>query len=250
MTAEFGAQNPLKPDSMQKLNNIYRISTLALLICQLTLLSCGRAPKDMTLVPEGEFIMGSNSGEPDEGPQKKVHVKAFYIDIYEVTNEQYREFVRQQKHREPNNWIIYGYREDKKDHPVTFVSMGDALKYCKWLGKRLPAEEEWEKAARATDGRTYPWGNEFDSNKANTSLSGVVGTTKTGTYKNGASPYGVYDMAGNVWEWTNSDYNEGRKVVRGGSWGLSHRFARTFTRVAYKPDTRINNLGFRCAKDR
>lgn len=262
MMAAFGARNLLKLNRTPKWTfifygrmlllihfNIYIASAILWLIAIFTLSGCDRLPKDMALVQEGEFIMGSNMGAQDEGPERKFSLNAFYIDTFEVTNEQYKQFVKQTKHREPTDWAVYGYPEEKKDHPVVFVSFDDASAYCKWHGKRLPTEEEWEKAARGADGRIYPWGNEFDSSKANTSLSGVVGTTKIGAYKNGKNPYGLYDMAGNVWEWTNSNYDEKRKAVRGGSWGLSHRFARTFTRIAYKPDIKINNLGFRCAKE-
>jgi len=251
MMAVFGAQNLLKLNRMLLLIqlNIHRASAILWLIAIFTLSGCNRLHKDMALVPEGEFIMGSNMGEQDEGPERKLSLNAFYIDIFEVTNEQYRQFIKQTKHREPIDWMVYGYPENKKDHPIVFVSFDDASEYCKWQGKRLPTKEEWEKAARGTDGRIYTWGNEFDSSKTNTSLSGIVGTTKIGAYENGKSPYGLYAMAGNVWEWTNSDYDEKRKVVKGGSWGLSHRFAQTFIRIGYKPNTRINNLGFRCAKE-
>lgn len=230
--------------------DIRKISLLIWLLGILTLSGCGKPPENMALVAEGDFIMGSNIGEQDERPEKKVFLKAFYMDRFEVTNQAYRKFVAETKHREPKNWAVYGYREEEKDMPAIFVDYNDALEYCKWASKRLPTEEEWEKAARGVDGRTYPWGNEFDSSRANTSLSGMVGTIKVGVYENGKSPYGIYDMAGNVWEWTSSNYDEERKVVRGGSWGLSHRFARTFTRTGYKPTARINNLGFRCAKDK
>ncbi len=222
--------------------------TTAVLLC-MALSGCERVPEDMVHVPGGEFIMGSSLGEEDERPERKVYLKGFYIDRYEVTNAQYRRFVKETGHPAPPHWLVYGYPEDKENHPVVFVSFDDATAYCRWAGKRLPTEEEWEKAARGTDGRIYPWGNEFSRDRANTSLSGIVGTTPVGTYTEGKSPYGAYDMAGNVWEWTSSDYDEHSKVVRGGSWGLTHRFARTFFRVGYPPETRINNLGFRCAKD-
>lgn len=239
--------------SMHKILTRYD-SDIVCLIVILILSGCNKAPEDMVLAPEGSFIMGSaiqgHGGAHDEAPEKKTFVKAFYIDKFEVTNEAYKQFITQTKHREPKNWTVYGYREEEeKKHPVVFVSFDDALEYCKWSGKRFPTEEEWEKAARGTDGRIYPWGNEFDLSKANTSLSGIVGTTKVGAYENGRSPYGIYDMAGNVWEWTTSDYDDKGKVVRGGSWGLSHRFAKTFSRMGYNPDVGINNLGFRCAKD-
>jgi formylglycine-generating enzyme required for sulfatase activity len=205
----------------------------------------------MVQVPEGEFIMGSGLGEPDEGPERKVALRSFYIDRFEVTQGEYRRFVKEKGHREPLDWVIHGYREERAGHPVVFVSLDDARQYCRWDGgKRLPTEQEWEKAARGTDGRIYPWGDKFEPESANTSLSGLVGTAVVGSYEAGVSPYGVHDMAGNVWEWTSSDYKEGRKVVKGGSWGLSHRVARTFARIGYMPEIRVNNLGFRCVKDK
>ena len=200
----------------------------------------------MALVPEGEFTMG----ETGNGSEKKVFLKAFYIDKFEVTNGEYRQFVDKTRYREPRDWALLGYREDRKEYPVVYVNFEDATEYCKWSGKRLPTEEEWEKAARGTDGQIYPWGNEFDRGKANTSLSGIVGTVRVGSYKGGKSPYGLYDVAGNVWEWTSSNYNEKSKTVKGGSWGLSHKLAKAFARTGYDQNTRINNLGFRCAKDK
>ncbi len=220
-----------------------------LLIVLAAALGCDRQPDDMALVPEGKFLMGAGPGSHADNLRREVVLDAFYMDKHEVTNGDYKRFVDKEGHREPRNWAIRGYDEDLKDHPVVFVSYKDAEAYCTWMGKRLPTEEEWEKAARGTDGRVYPWGNEFKRDRANTSISGIVGTSRVGRYEEGKSPYGLYDMAGNVWEWTSSDYKKGSKVVKGGSWGLSHRFSRAFARVGYGQNTRINNLGFRCARD-
>jgi len=222
---------------------------IAALIGLLMLSGCSRTPEGMVLVPEGKFKFGSSLGEADDGPEREVSLESFYIDIYEVTNGEYKKFVKATGHREPKDWVIQGYNDKKASHPVVFVRLEDARSFCDWAGKRLPTEEEWEKAARGVDGNIYPFGMDFDPDKANTSLSGIVGTTEVGSYPEGTSPYGLFDMAGNVWEWTDSDYGKGRFAARGGSWGLSHRFARTFSRVGYAPDVRINNLGFRCAKD-
>jgi formylglycine-generating enzyme required for sulfatase activity len=220
---------------------------VAALLTAFSIVACQRA-ENMVYVPEGEFTMGTNIGEPDERPERKVYVKAFYIDRYEVTNGQYARFVEKTKRKKPKNWEVEGLKEDKKNHPVVFVTYADARSFCEWAGKRLPTEEEWEKAARGADGRPYPWGKEFNAGFANTSVSGIVGTAEVGRFEKGASPYGAHDMAGNVWEWTESEFTERAKVVRGGSWGLTHRFARSFFRVGYTAGTAINNLGFRCAK--
>ncbi len=220
-----------------------------LLILFAFVLGCEKAPNNMVLVESGEFTMGSNTSDPDDGPERVVSLDSFYIDTYEVTNAEYREFVREKKHREPRDWIVQGWRDDKANNPVVFVSFDDSWEFCQWREKRLPTELEWERAARGTDARTYPWGDEFDRTKANTSLSGIVGTVAVTRHAEGASPVGALNMAGNVWEWTTSDYSDKTKVIRGGSWGLTHRFSRTFTRVGYAPKSRINNLGFRCAKD-
>ncbi|MBI5748543.1 MAG: SUMF1/EgtB/PvdO family nonheme iron enzyme [Nitrospinae bacterium] len=251
MMAVFGVQNRLKLNRISGSADL-NINFLAgiWLICILVLPACSRLPEDMSMIPKGEFIMGNNTGDSNENPERKVYLNDFFMDKYEVTNEAYLRFVKQAKHGEPKEWQVYGYMEDKKNHPVVFVSFDDALGYCNWLGKRLPTEEEWEKAARGTGGYIYPWGNEFELGKANTSLSGIVGTTEVGMYEGGRSPYGLYDMAGNIWEWTSSTYIDKEKAVKGGSWGLSHKLARTFTRIGYEPGTKTNNIGFRCAKDR
>ena len=239
------------------------------MVAAAVLLSCSkdRAPRieGMVYIPPGEFIMGSEEVDTeglgkefglrkeryyeDETPMRRVFLEGYYIDTYEVTNAQYKKYLDETGYTPPPTWENGTFPDGEADHPVTYVTWYEAHAYCKWAGKRLPTEAEWEKAARGTDGRRYPWGDEFSGDRANTSLSGIVGTTPVGRYETGKSPYGIYDMAGNVWEWTSSDFDEKTKVVRGGSWGLTHRFAQTFFRVGYSPRTTINNLGFRCAKD-
>jgi iron(II)-dependent oxidoreductase len=192
---------------------------------------------------------------------------AFYIDREEVTNRQYKRFVDATQRVPPEYWRNGVYPDGKDDHPVTFVAWYDAHDYCAWVGRRLPTEEEWEKAARGTDGRLFPWGNEFDPEKANTPQSKIGDTTPVGRFPEGSSPYGLYDMGGNVWEWTESwavaypgnvrptahYYTGGYKVLRGGSWvdcsfyrcGIS---AFTFNRSYFRPETKNKGFGFRCAR--
>jgi len=226
-----------------------------------------KPPEGMILIPAGTFIMGSDEWWPKSGPQHKRELPDFFIDKYEVTNRDYNDFVNAKKHRSPLHWEAGRIPRRKDDHPVTFVDWFDANAYCKWQGKRIPTEAEWEKAARGTDGRAFPWGDEFDKNKANTPQYGHKGTMPVGVFEEGVSPYGVHDMAGNVFEWTQDWYkaypgnqhpdpNEGERyrVVRGGSWfdctfykcGIS---APTFNRIFFNPYSRNNNFGFRCAKD-
>lgn len=232
----------------------------------------GDAPNKMVLVPGGTFIMGSNDRLPDEGPRHSVSLNSYYIDIYEVTNLQYKKFNDETRRRSPSHFRNRTFPEGKADHPVTYVSWEDANAYCIWAGKRLPSDQEWEKAARGEDGRIFPWGNEFDPLKANTPLRwqqvGAFGdTTPVGAFKDGASPYGVYDMSGNVWEWTASwykaypgnkvaseSYGERYKTLKGGSWfdcsfyncGIS---APVFNRAFFSVHTKNDSFGFRCAKD-
>lgn len=232
----------------------------------------GDQPNEMILIPAGEFIMGTDNRLPDEGPQHKVTLPAYYIDLYEVTNLQYEKFNNETKRRSPAHFRNRTFPEGKADHPVTHVSWIDADAYCAWAGKRLPTDQEWEKAARGTDGRWYPWGEEFDSQKANTPLRwqevGAFGdTTPVGAFEAGKSPYGVYDMSGNVWEWTASwyhaypgnktaseSYGDRYKTLKGGSWfdcsfykcGIS---APVFNRAFFSKKVKNDSFGFRCAKD-
>ena len=223
---------------------------------------------EMVKIPAGPFIIGYDNRHPDEKPAHTLTLPAFSIDLYEVTNEQYGKFTAATHRAPPDHWVDGLYPVEKKKHPVSYVTWYDAHDYCQWAGKRLPTEEEWEKAARGTDGRLYPWGNEFDPKKANTPQSRIGDTTPVGSFPQGRSPYGLYDMSGNVWEWTESwakpypgspiptgHYFTGEyKVLKGGSWvdcsfyrcGIS---ALTFNRGYFKPTTKNHGFGFRCAKD-
>ena len=222
---------------------------------------------DMVYIPAGEFTMGSNEWWPKSQPEHKRFLPAFYIDKYEVTNKRYKKFVEVTKHTPPPNWTNGGFPEERANHPVIFVNWYDASDFCKWERKRLPTEPEWEKAARGTDKRAFPWGDKFDPKKGNMPQYGKNDTMPVGSFENGKSPYGAYDMAGNVWEWTadwfkpypgnthpDENYGEKYKVVRGGSWydctyykcGIS---APTYNRIFFNPVTMNNNFGFRCVKD-
>jgi len=217
-------------------------------------------------VPAGEFTMGNN--EDDRGkPLHKVYVPDFCIDKYPVTDSQYKEFVEATGHRCPNHWENNNYPRGTANHPVTWVDWYDANSYCEWLGKklgrecRLPTEAEWEKAARG-DGSNhmYPWGNDWRA-VCNTKESKVGGATPVGLYPQGASPYGVLDMSGNVWEWCTTLYRpypydaedgrenvhvKGERVLRGGAWNLDKQLAQCFTRNKSMPKKRYANRGFRC----
>ncbi|MBM3189929.1 MAG: formylglycine-generating enzyme family protein [Chloroflexi bacterium] len=222
------------------------------------------APVDdprMAYVPGGEFIFGRDGGREDESPQQTLEVDGFNIDVYPVTNAQYKLFVDTTGHRIPRHWQEGQIPAGKEDHPVVWVSWEDAVAYAEWVGKRLPTEVEWEKAARGTDGRLYPWGNTFDSAKGNTQEAGLKDTSPVGSYPGGASPYGALDMCGNVWEWTADYYDAYRgsvyslerygttyRVLRGGSWFDSADSVMTVTRNSAKPTFTFSTIGFRCAK--
>jgi formylglycine-generating enzyme required for sulfatase activity len=200
-------------------------------------------PSGMILIPAGNFLMG------DE--KQSVHVDAFYIDKYPVTNAEYAKFVEATDHPPPPNWEETGgiYPPDMAGHPVVFVNWFDAQDYAAWAGKRLLTEAEWEKAARGTDGRVYPWGDGFDKVMCNASEAGFGGTTPVGKYSPyGDSPYKVCDMAGNVWEWTATDWAPGSssKVQRGGSFINRGSYARCAYRYLGVPEPRNPNVGFRC----
>lgn len=233
----------------------------------------GSEPNKMVLVPAGEFIMGTNERLPDEGPEYKVTLPDYYIDLFEVTNLQYKKFIDATKRKSPTHFKNRTFPKGKADHPVTFVTWFDADAYCKWASKRLPTDQEWEKAARGSDGRWFPWGNEFALDRANTplrwaELNAFGDTSQVGAFESGRSPYGLYDMSGNVWEWTASwyqaypgnktaseSYGERYKVLKGGSWwdcsfyscGIS---APVFNRSFFASKTRNDTFGFRCARDK
>ncbi len=235
-------------------------------------------PPGMVYIPAGVFIMGTNTGRADEGPAHTVYLPAFYIDRYEVTTAAYARFlnargglancegfrcaeVRPDVPQSPLESSGYGIRPvpGYERHPVTWVSWYGARAFCRFYGKRLPTEAEWEKAARGTDGRVFPWGNVYRSRRANV---GQVwnGTTPVGAFPLGLSPYGALDMAGNVWEWVADDYRPypgstyrspffGKyKVVRGGSWNHPVADARTTVRDIAHPARRLGVVGFRCAR--
>lgn len=264
---------------------------------------------EMVLIPGGEFLMGSPDDGlsfDDERPQRKVYVSAFLMDRHEITNARYKQFVDATGFQTPSHttsqltlWDHGTPLPGSEQHPVVNVSWDAAVAYCRWQGKRLPTEAEWEKAARGTDGRRYPWGSDWDIAKANSAsywagrtiefqngeewkafwvtgegmrlsrqqgLNGEVLTLPIGTFPDGASPYGVLDMAGNASEWVQDWYEpysylnaplsdpqgpHGQllKVVRGGSWLKPARNIRASDRDYAFPADRASGIGFRCAKD-
>lgn len=226
-----------------------------------------KGTKDMVFIPAGDFTMGTNDWWPKSSPEHKRYIDAFYIDKYEVTNARYKAFVNAANYQVPDHWINGKIPEGRAKHPVVFVNWFDADAFCKWEGKRLPTEAEWEKAARGTDKRIFPWGDKFDKNMGNTPQYGKGNTMPVGSFENGKSPYGAYDMAGNVFEWTedwfkpypgnthsDENYGERFKVVRGGSWydctsykcGIS---SPTYNRIFFNQQTTNDAFGFRCAID-
>lgn len=236
------------------------------------------ANSGMVLIPEGPFTMGSTAKDiqwvaekffsaslewyQDETPAHQVDLAAFYIDKYEVSNEEYLKFRETVPGRAPK--YMNEPRFNKPRYPVVGIAWQEAVGYCRWAKKRLPTEAEWEKAARGTDGRYYPWGNDPDNTKSN--VRGLEDenryTAPKGDYEEGKSPFGVHDMAGNVWEWTSDWYQpyDGSKyesdlfgntlkVIKGGSWHSNMDLARSAIRgkaIPYQPQ---NYIGFRCARD-
>ena len=255
----------------------------------------GKDGAEMLLVPAGEFPMGSDQAEidalqrdlsrfppqvrerlTDQFPKHQVYVDAFYIDTYEVTNDLYKKFVQTTGRTAPRFWSDAKFNAPTQ--PVIGVSWRDAEAYCTWAAKRLPTEAEWEKAARGREGRLYPWGDTFDSTRLNHCDSrcrfdwkdngvddGYATTAPVGSYEAGKSPYGLYDMAGNVWEWVADWYAEDyyqhspsrnptgpatgrRKTVRGGGWFVPGPANRTTTRQNFEQYYWGDNIGLRCAR--
>jgi len=238
------------------------------------------------LIPAGEFTMGTDRARTDlqDQPSHVVSLPAYYIDKYPVTNAQYARFVSATGHRPPLHWKDGKIPDGQVLHPVTMVSWFDAQAYATWAGKRLPSEAQWEKAARGTDARRWPWGSKMDPTRLNTYYN--TGSTNEVThYKRGASPFGVMDMAGNVSEWTGDEFTpykgtrapaslfKGKvpkatsaadqamhvvdmvtvdaryKVMRGGSWKGDPFSTSSYHRNFSWPHYASNFYGFRCAKD-
>ena len=245
----------------------------------------------MLLVPEGAFTMGSNRDDPQasahEKPAHEVVLDAYWLDAYEVTNAMFADFVRVTGHQTlaEKQGHSYGYDENfqwvpadgltwrnpmglnstaQEALPVVHVSFFDAQAYCRWAGGRLPTEAEWEKAARGDDERLYPWGNDFNASYVR--FKGSQGPASVYAFPEGVSPYGIYHLAGNVFEWTQDWYHHEYyvlsprdnplgpsagefKVIRGGSWHNSQPRLRVTHRDVSKPDYMNDLLGFRCVLD-
>jgi formylglycine-generating enzyme required for sulfatase activity len=252
-------------------------------VLSILLLVCGPpAAAQMVHIPTGDFTMGSDTGPSDERPSHRISLPAFEIDRLPVTNAQFANFLNAigptnaagetlfdvddpdaRIHRRGDRWMAQARFED---HPVVEVSWVGARDFCAWMGKRLPTEAEWEKAARGTDGRRYPWGNESPDATRARFAAGWNETAPVGSFPNGASPYGVFDLSGNVWEWVSSAYrpypyqaNDGREglaagPVRGTRGGGHDAKADEITatqrgrNLSRAPRSGHHNIGFRCAK--
>jgi formylglycine-generating enzyme required for sulfatase activity len=226
----------------------------------------------MMPIPAGEFLMGSDpqadrNALNAEQPPTQVYLPAYSLSRTPITNLQYAAFVAATGYEPPRQWRNGKPRRGREHHPVVRTSWYDAVAYCRWLSQltgkpyRLPTEAEWEKGARGADGSIYPWGDTWDSTRCNTKEGGPGDTTPVEAYPQGASPYGLLGMAGNVWEWTSSLYweypyraDDGRedltspdaRVLRGGSWLNLYDSARAACRRHYIPAYHSRIHGFRC----
>lgn len=200
-------------------------------------------PKEMQLIPGGYFYFGNELNE------KKIFLDSFLIDKTPVTNYQYQEFTKATGYRAPDHWKNGIPKKGTENHPVVNVSWYDCSAYANFMNKRLPTEEEWEKSAKGNDKRIYPWGNNFDINFCNI-LRKNYGTTPVEKYKLGKSYYDVLDMAGNTWEWTNTQSeNKNNCIIKGGSWSDNEKTAQCSYKLVENIEKKYDNLGFRCAKD-
>lgn len=246
--------------------------------------------KTMVRVAAGEFTMGTSDAQKarigdqfgvnptllsNESPVTKLSLAEFWIDRTPVTNAEYKKYIdANPKQAVPFvdesavvsfNWdkTARTFPTERGEYPVVLVNWNDANAYCQWAGGRLPTEAEWEKAARGTDGRLYPWGNDWDTTKANSSEQRNGDATPVGKYPSGASPYGALDMVGNVWQWTGSldkpypyaasDGREdaeavGARITRGGAWSFGPSIDRVSLRNRFDPQTASLSIGFRCVK--
>ena len=217
----------------------------------------------MVLVPEGDFVMGSDNGDEDERPVHTVYLDEFYIDKYEVTNSDYRVCVVDGVCKPPQDMTNYN-NPKYENHPVVYVDWEMARTYCDWRDAQLPTEAQWEKAARGMDARTYPWGEGIACSQANY-LSCIEDTQPFDSYAGSLSPYGAYNMAGNAWEWVADWYSPAydasetdnpvgaesgeRRVLRGGGWNQHEYLLRTSARLGVVPTDVFLSFGFRCASD-
>ena len=237
-----------------------------LLICSICQLQAQVPDSNMILIPTGNFVMGKNTSNPtDWQPEHIVSIDAFYLDKYEVTNKQYYEFCVKTNNPLPEFWGSPQFKcsLDYPDHPVVGVSYSDAEKYAKYMGKRLPTEAEWEYASRGgIQNKNFPWGDQIDSTRANYGKKFRT-TLKVGSFT--PNGFGLYDMSGNVWEWTSDNYGDdyyskspgqnpkgpmtGRfKVIRGGSWHSGAMCVQTYYRNGLSASWVDFAVGFRCAK--
>ena len=225
--------------------------------------------REMIQIPEGPFVVGSKDGDPDEAPEHQAYLSTYYIDKKEVTQGEYDRFTKATKKGKP---FIPVFEDDqskilKPELPAIGMSWTDAEAYCRWAGKRLPTEAEWEKAGRGEGRRRYPWGDEFGVGRANVDgeEDGFKYLAPPGSFEAGRSPYGVYDMTGNVAEWVADTYKEDyyqkapyqnppgpedgqHKVIRGGSWRETEHNARLSKRFQAKMWRTDSTIGIRCAK--
>ena len=243
---------------------------------QLALVKADQDRSQMASIPGGEFKMGVDQkrvkwmrknigGTGDDYkasvPKHMVNLKPFKIDNYEVSNRRYEKFIKATKRKAPRHWRGNTYRRKQEDYPVVNVSWPDAAAYCKWAGKRLPTEAEWNTAAAGKKGLLFPWGRKFRDIRANTARERYRALTITGRYEKGVSAFGCYDMAGNVWEWTASifkpypgsalsdnEVEQNMRVVRGGSFKEKPFMTTTVYRKKLKADGIYKDVGFRCAR--
>jgi formylglycine-generating enzyme len=223
---------------------------------------------EFIFIPSGPFVMGGGDEDTprNERPAHMVHLSAYFINRYPVTNQEYLDFVRGTGHRAPIHWERGTYPTGTGQHPVVNVSWQDARDYAAWTGARLPTEAEWEKAARGTDERHYPWGNRFVDGERCNGNNSVGTTTPANEYPDGRSPYGVWDMCGNVCEWCADYYDEDfykispgsdprgpdegqERVVRGGSFGETRSALRVTHRAGISEVSSRENTGFRIVMD-
>lgn len=197
--------------------------------------------RDMVIVPSSRFCFGERNEE--------VEIPSFYMDIYPVTNRDYLRFVEATGHRAPRQWTNGAVPNGLEDHPVVFVDYEDALRFAVWAGKRLPTTLEWEKAARGEKGYRYPWGHAPTVAKCNVRESGVGTATPVTKYRSGVSPFGVYDMAGNAWEWCATETAPNRRMLRGGSFNTPFEHAVGYMTNDASETMMDDDTGFRCVLD-